>query len=438
MPPLRLKQLGLAAPILALLAMTSLVGCELLGSASGNSSCGTHSDGYSSALEDEGKLSVGVADDGPYPMALVVSQAALNQLFQAVADVDLPPINLLESPLGVPVSLTIRPEFPLIQVGGELGCGECLLTELGFGLTVGVAGSEGTGRGAGRFQFPLTLTPNGLESTKVNARFGESALVGIDIDIEGIDSTIMDAVEPFIAEAATFVIQQQFGDTELFELGAWTIGDGEVKMLGRGPIIDAEAGTVVLGVNTNLIRPLSGAVALDTTLPDGVDIGMQFHPELIQTMVQRMMFEGHIDRAYDVAGNSDPEGDHQVNLNFMKAADSGLMQTNFTLWRTSGGFCGFADLQADLGFAISDREIALDVQNVTVTDGAGAGELLMALNSWAGGDYLDDLMHFSELTINYRELVLPGDKAADLSAESFRLELDGRGLSVFLNIDGVR
>ena len=412
-------------------------GCEVLGSASSNSSCVTHSDDYGTELETEGKLAESVAEESPYPMAMVISQAALNTLFAAIAAVELPPITLLEDPLGFPISMTIHPEFPLIQVGGDLGCGECLLTELGFGLTLGFSGVEGTGHGAGRFQFPVTLNPNGMESTKVLAELGSSALVSFDLQVDGIDDSILDAVEPFISTAITLVVQESFGDTELFEMGAWTMGDGDVALLARGPIIDPVAETVVLGIHTNLIRPLSGAVELDTSLPAGIDIGMQFHPELIQTMVQRMMHEGHISRTYDELGTEDANGNHKVTLNFMQASENELLRTNFRLWRTGGGFCGFADLQADLGLSISDREIALDVENIAVTEGAGAGELLVAADSWYQSAFTEDMMHFSELTINYRELALPEGKSADMSAESFRLEIDGSGLSVFLNIDGI-
>ena len=411
-------------------------GCEVLSSASNNAACGTHSDDYTKALEDEGKLSEGVAEDGPYPMSIIVSQAALNTLFEAVAGVDLPAITLVEDPLGFPISLTIHPELPLFKIGGEMGCEECILTEMGFGLTVGFSGTEAFGHGAGAFQFPLGLQPNGLESTKVLAGLASASLVSIDLDI-GIDDSIMNAIEPFIATATTAIIQETLGDTELFEMGAWDIGDGDVKLLARGPIIDADAGTVVLGIHSNLIRPLSGTVALNNTLPEGIDIGMQFHPELIQTMVQRMMHEGHVGRSYDMLGAEDQEGDHKVTLNFMQSGDSELLTSSFRLWRTGGGFCGYADMQADLGVSISDRAISLDVANLAVTEGVGAGELLLAADDWYQSNFTEDLLHFSELTINYDEFTLPGDKAADLGAESFLLELDGSGLNVFLNIDAI-
>jgi hypothetical protein len=431
-----MKQYGWVVVAAALLGAGALAssGCELAGT--GGGSCSSYSREYQQAIVDEGALASSVEVDGPYPMALMVSQDALNRLFAAVADNELPPIQLLDDVLGLPISLTLRPELPFIQVGGDLGCLECLLTEFGFGLSVGFDGDEITGRGAGRFQFPLSLQPNGLESTRVNARFGQSTLLAIDLDI-GIEGAAFEVIEDLAAAAATQFIRSSVGDTELFELGAWSIGDGDVKMLARGPIIDAAAGTVVLGVHTNMIRPLSGAVALDTVLPEGADIGMQFHPELIQTMVQRMLHEGHIDRSYDLAGQVNPEGDNVVSLDTMEASESGLLRTNFTLWRTGGGLCGFAGLQADLGLSISDRQIALAVENIGVTDSGGIGSILEAVDGWYSSAFTEGLINFSELTINYRELTLPNGMSADMSAESFRLDLDGSGLSVYLNIDSI-
>lgn len=418
-----------------LLVFFSISGCEAITSASQNSDCATHLGGFQTSVEDEGKLSEGVAEEAPYPMAIIISQDALNQIFSAIADADLPDVPLVDDLLGV--SVTLHPQLPLIQVGGELDCLECLLTELAFGLTVEVADDVVTGTGLGRYQFPLGLQPNGLDSTKVTAQLGQSTLLQVDLSISGLDDDIMDAIEPLIAGAATLIIQETVGDTELFELGAWSFGDGDVTMLARGPIIEPDFGTVVLGIHTNMVQPLSSAVTIDPLLPEGADIGIQFHPELLQVMAQRMMFEGHIDRSYDTAGQPDDSGDHQMSLNEMKASPSDLLTTSFRLWRTGGGLCGFADIQADLGLSISDEAFDLSVQNVDITDGEGIGELLVAADNWYQSEFTQSLIEYTELTINYQEFDLPGDKVAEMSAESFRLTVDGRGLSVFLNIDEI-
>ncbi len=77
------------------------------------------------------------------------------------------------------------------------------------------------------------------------------------------------------------------------------------------------------------------------------------------------------------------------------------------------------------------------MDNIGVTDSGGIGGLLEAVDGWYSSAFTDGLVDFSELTINYREITLPNGKAADLVAESFRLELDGAGLSVYLNIDAI-
>ena len=94
-------------------------------------------------------------------------------------------------------------------------------------------------------------------------------------------------------------------------------------------------------------------------------------------------------------------------------------------------------MQAGLGLSISDKRLKLDVDNVQITDSAGAGELLQFAGDWAGSDFLTNVASFSEITLNYGEFALPNNMQADMSAEAFNLSLDGRGLSLFLNIEQI-
>ena len=48
-----------------------------------------------------------------------------------------------------------------------------------------------------------------------------------------------------------------------------------------------------------------------------------------------------------------------------------------------------------------------------------------------------DLINISEFTLNYREMNLPNNKKAEMSAETFRLEIGGNGLNIFLNLDAI-
>lgn len=420
------------------LAVPALTGCELLDAASQNSSCVDHGSEFSQVVSVEGALSEDVSLIEPYPMAMVISQPAINELFAAAAGANLPDIPLHASPGGIPVSVTIHPALPLLQVGGESGCSSCLLTDAGFGLTFDVAGVTFGGAGSGRYQFPLFMQPQGLESTSVVAQFADSTVLSLDLHVNGVDDFIIDFFEPLISDAVTHMVREDYGDTTLFDMKAWELGDGDVKLLGRGPHVEPETQTIVIGMHSNLVRNgASSNVDWNPLLPEGADIGLQFHPALVEAMVGRMMHEGHIPRSYDSAGQASAAGDHQVTLSAMSATGSGLMTTGFRLWRTSGGFCGFADLQADLGLSISDKRLAFSAQNVSIGETAGAGNLLQYADSWVGSDYLSELISVSEITVNYNEIDVPGGKRADMSAESFQLNLDASGLSLFLNIDAI-
>lgn len=426
----RFSRLLAASTVVAAL----FAGCDL----TQNSDCVDHSTNYQASLVDEGALSVDApGNDEPYPMAVVLSQDAVNKLFAAVADADLPPLTIADTLLGIPISVTLDPQLPLIQIGGVNNCVTCLFSSLGFGLNVSVAGVGVGGTGAAAFQFPLFVEANGLESTSFFAQLGQSEFVDISLQIDGIPNEYMGLVNQLAVMGANAIMTNEYGDTKLFDLNAWEVGDGDVKLVGRGPHINPISRTIVIGMQSNLVRPENGSVQWNPSLPEGADIGLQIAPELIESLIRRMMHEDHIPRSYNESGQADSFGSQQVTLNTMRAGQDNLMTTGFRLWRTSGGFCGFADLQADLGLSISDKKLKFAAQNVQITDSAGIGNLLQYANDWGGSEFLTSVIDYSEITVNYNEFNIPGGKKADMSAESFRLDLGSEGLSLFLNIEAI-
>ncbi len=419
---------------LLVLILLPLTGCFLADEAA----CLTYSSQYQDKLAEEGRLSETVESLEPYPMAIVVSQDSLNRIFAAVSEGDLGEITWEYEVYGIPFTLVMDPELPLIQVGGENGCGDCLLLEMGFGLSVDIYGLPAYGGyGSARFQFPLAMHDNGIESTDVLARLGEAEVLNVDFSLSGISDYYLDAIEPYVELAATLVIQEYYGDTLLFTLDSWKIGNGDVRLLARGPHINPQTGTVVLGIHTNLIRPLSSTIEWNPTLPEGADLSMQFHPELVQRMIERMLSEGNIGRTYDASGQASESGIMEVTLLSMSASSSGLLEASFRLWLTSGGYCGYVDLTAALGLSITADKVDVQVAGIDITGGAGVGELVVIAEDWLTSQFTADMASFSELTINYRELNLPGGKQADMSAESVRLEIGANGLAVYLNLDAV-
>lgn len=402
--------------------------------------CDSFDSDYETRLADEGVLLDSVpTEQEQYPMSIIVSQDALNRLFAAVADQDIPELTISENILGVTVELGLDPELPLLQIGGENGCGDCILLEMGFSVRVDIPSLliHVGGSGSGRYQFPLLIQDNGMESSTVYARLDESEVLDIDISIDGIPDSYINYIEGYLADMATLVIQEYYGNVKIFDLAAWKLGNGDIRLLARGPHIHPETGTVVFGLQSNLVRPLGGAIEIQPTLPPGIDIGMQFHPELIQQIIERMLNEGYIPRSYGTTGTADESGPLSVTMNKMEATSEGLLNTNFRLWQVGGDYCGYADLQVSLGLSITDREVRLQGAGIEVTEADGVGQVLAMADTWLQGRFTQDMMSFSELAINYRELTLPLGKQAEMSSDSFRLDIGTAGLAVYLNLDAV-
>ncbi len=423
--------------------------------------CTASANALASTLETEGNLSEVIAEQAPYPMSIIVSQDALNRLFADVADTMLEPFEVsVGEILGVDITATIEPDLPLIQIEAVPNCETCIVTEVNFGLVINAGSFEAGARGKARYQFPVRMTPEGMEFTRVFGDFDRSEFQTLefevtdelDVDIPLVDIGTNDAIdlaEPYIKDYVNDLVKEEYGAVELFVLEPWEIGNGDVKLLGRGPLLYPEHQSLILGIHTNLVQPLSEIVGLEPSLPDGADIGMQFHPELVQVMVQRMMHEGHVARTYDESGstmtNTSSAGDGQpshfdVTLTTLEQSSGGdgLLTAGFTLWRTGGGICGSAELQAELGASVSDGGVALTAQNIRIVNGEGLfGVLAETADDWLQSDYMRDVIDVSEFTLNYDELNLPNDKKAQMSADTFRLEVGGSGFNIYLNLDAV-
>lgn len=414
------------------------------------------------ALSLEGNLSEEISEEAPYPMSIIVSQDALNRLFASVAENGIDPITLNVGELfGFEIRVTVSPELPLIQIEAVEGCETCIITDVSFGLAVSVASFTIGAEGQARYLFPVRMEPEGMEATHVFGDFDQSTFQTLEITVtDDADFSIpfvnlsvndvIDHLEPYIRDYVNELVQEEYGAVELFTLEPWVIGNGDVKLLGRGPILSPEHRTLIIGIHTNLVQPLSEAVALEPALPEGADLGMQFHPELVQVMVQRMMHEGHISRAYDESGASmmsaereEPGGlasSFDVTLSTLEQSTTadGLLTAGFTLWRTDDYLCGSAELMAELGASVGDGGIRLTAQDIRIERGEGAfGFLAETVDDWLDSDFMRDVIDVSEFTLNYDELNLPNQKKAEMSAETFRLEVGGSGFNIFLNLDAV-
>ena len=82
---------------------------------------------------------------------------------------------------------------------------------------------------------------------------------------------------------------------------------GRLNYWGGDPFSNPEHKTLLIGLHSNLRLPEDASVEISPTLPEGVDLGLQFHPGLLQSILQRMLYEGEISRRYD----GDSEGDSE-------------------------------------------------------------------------------------------------------------------------------
>jgi hypothetical protein len=440
--------------LLLLILSTMLFSCKELEKAL-SQDCNQTKKDYQAAISQEGELATTIKEDGPFPMALIFSQDSVNQMFAAVADNDIVPLGSLGAVFGVggfDVDLVVDPDLPLIQFESVADCETCISLEMSFGLAFKIEGESVGGAGTAKCRFPLALKSEAFEYTSFIGEFNNAVCTKIDIDvtgsldvgIPGLDISVnelIDLAEPAVKDVVNGVLQNDFSETELFKLESWKIGKGDVRLLARGPILNAEQKTLTLGIHTNLVRPLDQTVALEPSLPEGADVGMQFHPELVQAMIQRMLSEGTMSRSYDESGNQASSGGlFEVSFTTLEQSElePGLLTAGFTVWRTDGFLCGSSEFLVDLGVSISDGNIALEAKNLRAGNTTGAfGQLVSTIENWIGGQFIDDMINISQLTFNYRELNLPNDKKASMSAETFRLEIGGNGFNIFLNLDQI-
>ena len=231
---------------------------ELLGE-----SCDESAMSLAAVLNEEGKLSTEIAEEPPFPMSIIVSQASLNELFASVSDQGIDPITLsLGSILGVDVDVIVSPDLPKIQIEAVEECTTCIVTEVSFGLAVRAAGFTIGAEGTARYQFPVRMEPEGLEATHVFGDFDQSQFQTLDLrvtddadfEIPLVDLSVNDLIdlaEPTVKDYVNELVQEEYGAVKLFTLEPWEIGNGDVKLLGRGPLLYPEHKTLVIGIHTN-------------------------------------------------------------------------------------------------------------------------------------------------------------------------------------------
>lgn len=426
----RLQNL-LAPAALAAVSALALAACDGISGSGFN--CAVQDLAYEEEISQQGALQSSVPDAGPYPMALVLNTDSLNMLLSTVLDRDLPMVEQeLETPLGN-LDIQVQPALPQLEIAAVEGCPGCILTSMDFEIAIGnnVIGFT-NGRGAASLSLPIGLAPSGLKSTSLMAQMDEATFQNISLQIEGFDTEDYPELDNILEDIATDYLRQELGAQEISTIKSWELGQGDMVLAARGPVIFPEQKTLLVGLHSNLSLSPTATLDEQATLPEGSVMGLQFHPELLLGTSQRLMTEGEIPASYDEDGATDDEGNNQVSLMAMQTTDDNDLRTTFRVWRTGGGLCGTLDMASSMSMTADTESVQIQLNDLEIVDSTGSGQFVEQ-GAWLGGDFLQSLTENLSLAVNYKDFAVEGERMKAVpSANS--VTIDGRGVSVFLGL----
>lgn len=423
-----MKQLKMLRACLVFgLALLLLPGCEFLDAM--GSDCNAMQQQYDAAKAREGQLNEQIPTDGAFAMALVFNQETVNKMFKAASSWNYN-VNL-----GVASVVAQLPR--LIVGGGNSRCPDCLVVDIPIEASIIAAG---TFNASVAFQFPVESRTIGVEKTEIYLDLKRAEF----LKVEAMGASIPSYVLQPIQDGLKIALSQQLGTVHLFDVAAWEIGDNKVKLLAGAPKINAAEHTLSFGMYSNLIMALESSVYWDEAFPSDAEIGLHIHPELIRSIIARMMAEGHIDRTVQLTGDPSTTGSTssgfgvtlaQLNSNVFPLGE--YFNMGFRLWKTDSG-CGYIDLAAGIKLSISDEKFTFGIGDIKAVGSAGSGTLYaMIINTLTSTPFFQQVLSFANITVNFNEISMPsqggGMEKTRMGSQKFILSLNGNGISLYLN-----
>lgn len=428
--------------------LLGLVACDLESCLRGDpivEDCSYFSKKYDAAIEGQGELLPELPTTPNFPMALVISEEGVNKLLFGVTGSMVPFASALELGLG---ELRFTPTTdPVAKLVSEPTCHRCVDFSFEFSFEIVNNGeqSQGAGIGYASLRIPLKLEPvDGAEDTTALVAHYEQATAGPPgINVMGISTSEFPNLDEALAIVITEKLRAQYGPTELIRFAPWSIGTESVKLAAKQFAVYPESGVMALGLQTNLDLPEGTSVAVGNSLPQGVPMVVQMHPLLLFAMAQRMITEGVIARRYDDNGQPDPEGLQAVTLESLEPTplSESDVDVTFRVWRTGGGYCGYANALTTLTMAIADdgindRITVSPTDNLRVLDGEGVGELyednqqLVDDNKKLVDVFRQNLASQIGVTVNYNELSVDG---ANIVFDALALKVTDQSIDILLD-----
>ena len=367
-----------------------------------------------------------IPEQGPYPVAMHLTEDGLNRLLASVIEEDVPfagqvPFGLL--PTG-PGEADFRSESaPQLLLREVSGCPNCVIFSIDF--SVGLTSQNeplSTGAGFADLAVPLYLVPDpATGTTTLVAEYSEVEIDDWYLSVFGFDSETHEVVSGALQLLLEEEIAAEFGTVELLQLDSWNIGANEVKIVARELFVRPDLGRITLGMHTNLPMPSPG-IDLEQELPEDIPMGIAFDTDIVLAMSYRMLEEGEIPRRYDEDGNPDPDGTYGVTLTTIEHQEATLnrLRTEFRVWRIAEGYCGFANVEMPLALSLNEQmsSIVVDAGDAVLIEGDNQGigvaaeeeRRLVDENQGLVDVFRTELSEQVGKTLNYEELDVEGSR----------------------------
>lgn len=402
--------------------------------------CDEQADNLTMALAERGKLKETIPDRGPYPMLMAMSEDGVNQM---VAGQLGGALNLnVEQRIGpMLISFTTlgEPELILEHVAG---CETCFRMHLEYDINV-LLDDMGIINGIGETDVavPLRVEKDGQDSLLI-AGFDEGIFANFQITIAGVDLDQYTQIRDFVRDQVYDAFNAGLGPMTLLRLAPFSLGDGDILMKARQPFVNPDEKSIVLGVATNLDIPLGIGLDTKVAVSDKAPMVIKFHSDIFQEMARRLLREGTIPRSYNENGDPAPEGEFAASIEKLEAepADgNNPLATLFRVWRTTGEYCGYAEVDMPLFLELNAGIINVRPGDIEVVDGEGVGaaaledENLVAENTKLVSNFKQSLADQVSLTVNYNDISLDGDSVLILQTKE--VDTDTKVVDVLMDFD---
>lgn len=378
--------------------------------------CQRQAERFAARAADEGLLYDAVPEWEPFPVAMFLSEAGLNDLLASTVDGEIPFTGAI--PFG-PANVQFEPTAPpTVELAAVEDCRRCMILRVDFGLQARQDGeivSSGVGNAA--LRVPLDLVSQDEQAADVVARYDRARIQDMNLTIFGFDSEEHEALGGAIQVLMEEQIQMEYGARVLLTLDSWELGTGEARLLARALTVYPEQRKLAVGFASNLaLRVGTEGLSLDEPLLDGIPMAVRFHVGLMQSVAQRMLVEGEIPRRYDEEGEADADGIYGVTLDSLGVSEvpGPELESIVRVWRIADGYCGYARAQMPMDVEQEGYGTVVRTGEAFVLDGEGSGAVaareqeLVDENQHLVDTFRRSLDEQMELTVDYAGIEMEG------------------------------